>query len=194
MTENEKLPAEAEDFLRQLRSGLGRLPQDEREDILREVRSHLRDRQGSGTARLLDGFEDAQTYASRFVSEAALRGALAQGTSVELGRALLTGAKSGLFMLLTVVPIAAAQLAGGLLVISGVLKPFMPSHIGLFVDPRGGFLALGAYAGGVRAAHEVLGFWAVPLFITTGVALLWLGNRALRLLAKRKLAAARRGS
>lgn len=193
MEDKEKLPLEAEDFLRQLRSGLGTLPKDEREDILREVRSHLRDRHHKGRAPLLDGFEDAQVYASRFVSEAALRGALARGTSFELGRALLTGAKTGV-VTLAVIPVAAVELIGGLLVILGVLKPFLPAQIGLFVDAHGGLVALGAYGGNLGTLHDLLGFWAMPLFIVTGAGLVWLGNRALRFLAKHKLASARRGA
>lgn len=189
---HEELPSQAEDFLRQLRAGLASLPPDQREDVLREVRSHLRDRCDSGHSPLLEGFEDPQTYASRFVSEAALRGALAQGTSLELGKALLTGAKAGLLMLLTVVPIVAVELIGAALVVVGALKPLMPPRVGLFVDPRGQLVALGAYGGDLHGLHELLGFWAMPIFIVAGIGLLWLGNRALRLLARRKLASARR--
>ncbi|MBI5548433.1 MAG: hypothetical protein HY901_31510 [Deltaproteobacteria bacterium] len=184
------LPHEAEEFLRQLRIGLGALPEQEREDIVAELRSHLQDRHARGKT-LLEGFEDAQTYASRFVSEMALRGALARGTSFDLGRALLTGAKTGIAMLLTVVPLMAVQLIGAALVVVGALKPFMPSRVGLFVDIEGRFVALGAYGGELQGLRELLGLWAIPLFVLGGVGLLWTGNRALRFLAKRRLAATR---
>ena len=187
----ETLPSEAEEFLRQLRLGLATLPQEERDDIIAEVRSHLRDRHAKGKSPLLAGFEDAQTYASRFVSEMALRGALARGTSVELGKALLTGAATGIAMLLTVVPLVIVQLLGGALVIAGALKPFMPSRVGLFVDMEGKFVALGACGGDVGILRELLGFWAMPLFIIGGICFLWLGNRALRFLANRRLISVR---
>src|ERR1700682_6059050 len=103
------LPSATEESLRQLRQGLSGLSQVERDEILAEIRSHLRDRQGSGKP-LLEGFEDPPTYASRFVAETALRGALATGTSLGLGRAVLTGARAGLVMLLLVVPLIVVQL------------------------------------------------------------------------------------
>jgi uncharacterized membrane protein len=186
----ELLPKEAEEFLRQLRQGLASLPQAERQEIVEEIRSHLRDRQAAGEP-LLAGFEDAQTYASRFVSETALRGALAGGSSLDLGKALLTGARTGLVMLLAVVPLTVVQLIGAGLIISGALKPFMPSQVGLFLDGAGRFVALGAHAGELTGAREVLGFWAMPLFLGAGILLLFAGNRALRALARRRLQAAR---
>lgn len=185
------LPSEAEEFLRQLRLGLVTLPQEEREDIVAEVRSHLRDRHASGKEPLLEGFEGAQTFASQFLSEAALRGALARGTTFGLGKALLVGAKTGTSVLLMVVPLMALQLIGAALVVVGALKPFMPSRVGLFVDMQGRFVALGAYGGEVQGLRELLGFWAVPLFVVGGIGLLWVGNRALRLLAARRLTSMR---
>jgi uncharacterized membrane protein len=178
------LPADAELFLRKLRQGLRALPPADREEIVAEIRSHLQDRQQKGQP-LLEGFEDPEAYAATFVSEAALRGALARGASLELGRALLTSARSGFFMLLTVVPLLAVQLVGVGLVICGVLKPFMPSHVGLFLDAGGRLLVLGASSG--PSAREVLGWWSMPLFLFAGVLLLFVGNRALRALARGRL-------
>lgn len=184
------LPAEAEEFLRELRLGLAPLPREERDEIVAEVRSHFRDRRTTGKTPILAGFEDAQSYASRFVSESALQSALARGTSLELGRALLVGARTGL-MWMTVVPVVTAQLMGALLVLAGALKPFIPSRIGLFLDTRGRFVALGMYGGDTGRLHELLGYWAVPLFIAVGISLLWGGNRLLRSLAKWRLSIVR---
>ena len=185
------LPSDAEEFLRQLRQGLSPLQKVERDEILAEIRSHLRDRQQGGKP-LLEGFEDAQTYASRFLSETALRSALATGTSLPLGRALLTGARAGLSMLLLVVPLLVVQLVGAALIACGALKLFMPLRVGLFLDGAGGLVALGAYGGALGGTRELLGFWALPLFLAAGVLLVFAANRALRAVARFRLAAAAR--
>lgn len=187
----EALPTEAEAFLRQLRQGLSGLPEAEREEILAEIRSHLRDRQARSQP-LLEGFEDPQTYAASFIAETALRGALATGTSLELGRALLTGARAGLVMLLLVVPLIVLQLTGAALVFCGGLKIFLPSRVGLFVDAAGQLVALGAWGGELSGAREVLGYWSIPLFVGAGVLLVFAANRGLRALARRRLSIAGR--
>ncbi|NUP10665.1 MAG: DUF1700 domain-containing protein [Polyangiaceae bacterium] len=188
---DQTLPPEAETFLRHLRLGLDSLPREERDDIVAEVRSHLLERRANGKTPLLEGFEDPQTYASRFVSETALRDALARGTSVHLGKALLTGAATGIAMLLTVVPLLVLQLLGGALVLVGALKPFMPAHVGVFVDQQGRLVAIGAYGGDVEPLRELLGYWAIPLFVFGGIAIVWACNRALRFVATRRLGASR---
>lgn len=182
------LPEEAEKFLRDLRLGLLSLPGDERDEIVAEVRSHLADRHAAGKAALLDGFEDATTYASRFVAETALRGALARGTSLELLRALLTGARTGVLMLLTVVPLVAVQLIGAALVLVGALKPFLPARVGLFVDSANALVALGAWGGDLTGLRELLGVWSMPLFLIAGALLFWASNRLLRVVARLRLA------
>ncbi|MBK8171934.1 MAG: DUF1700 domain-containing protein [Sandaracinaceae bacterium] len=190
----ETLPSEAETFLRQLRAGLASLPRADRDDIIAEVRSHLYERHAAGKTPLLEGFENAQSYASRFAAETALRGALARGTSVDLGKALLTGATTGISMLLVVVPLAVAYMIAVALVLAGALKPIMPTRVGLFVDMQDNFVALGAYGGDMHLLRELLGFWAMPLFVLSGIVLLWICNRALRLAANRKLLSVRCGA
>jgi uncharacterized membrane protein len=179
------LPLEAEQFLQKLRVGLRRLPREERDEIVAEIRSHLLDRQASGKP-LLEGFGDGQQYAAQFVAEGALRGALIEGSSLALAQALLRGARKGAAAFV-VLPVVAVQLFGAALVACGILKPFLPSRIGLFVDGAGAFASLGIVGGDLRALHEVLGFWSIPLFLLAGIALLWGGHRVLEWLASARL-------
>jgi hypothetical protein len=181
------LPPEAERFLKQLKLGLASLSHEERADLVAELRSHLLERHTQGKRPLLEGFEDPEVYASRFVTEAALRGALARGTSVALGQALLTGARRSLWLVCCVAPLLAIQLIGALLVGIGLLKPFMPERVGLFLRPDGDLVAMGAYGGNIDGLREVLGYWAMPAFIVGGVLLLWSGNQILRSLAQWRL-------
>lgn len=184
----QSMPKEAEEYLRRLRQGLAELSADHRDEILAELRSHLAERHRRGAKDLLEGFDAPESYASEFLAESALRGAVARGTSVALGRALLIGAGNGLVRLITLAPLFLLHLIGGALVVVGALELFIPSRVGLFLDGGGQLVALGAYGGELEGTREVLGLFALPLFVLTGVALIWLANRGLRALARRRLA------
>ncbi len=182
------LPPEAERFLKEVRRGLGSLDADERDDVIEELRSHLCDRMAQGKSDLLDGFEDPATLAASFVSERALRGALSEGTPWVVARAILMSARDSLALLLTLVPLVLLQIIAFFVVLTAVLKPFSPSEFGLWVG-NGNF-----YVGrSSPSAHEVLGFWGVPILLFTGVLLFWASNRGLRALARSRLASHRLG-
>lgn len=60
-------------YLKKVRQALASLAQDEREEIIRELRSHLLDRQAQGRDNVLDGFETPERFAAAYVTESALR-------------------------------------------------------------------------------------------------------------------------
>jgi uncharacterized membrane protein len=184
---NEELPKHAEEFLRRLRAGLAGLAREEQNDIVAEIRSHLLERHAAGRAELLDGFESAEAYAARFLAEHELASAVARGTSVALGRALLVGARDTLGVLLLVVPLLVLDLIALAFVVVGALKVLLPDHVGLFLDVSGRFKGLGLLRGPFDGLHEVLGWWAVPLFIVPGIVVVWTCNRGLRALARWRL-------
>ena len=183
------LPEYAEKFLRQLRQGLGSLGAQEREEIIAELRAHLLDRQAQGKTDLLSGFETAEDLAATFVSENALRGALAQGTSWALARALLISARDSIATFLLFLPLVLLQLCAFGFVFFAALKPFMPKQIGLWVGD--GNFYVGGNSGNNPAVHEVLGWWGVPVLAISGIFLFSVSNRAMRALAKRRLRPAR---
>lgn len=178
-----ELPQAAEDFLKKVRQGLGTLGHAERDEIVNELRAHLLDRQAQGKVDVLDGFEPPEMLASNFVAEYALRGALAQGTSWALGRALLIAARDSLLGLFVLVPLLLAQITALCFLVTAALKPFMP-EMGLWVG-QGNF-----YVGvnnGNPAIREVLGWWGVPVLAISGVLLFWISNRAMRALVRWRL-------
>lgn len=187
------LPGEAERYLTSLERALGPLPAPERAEILEELRSHLADRAAQGTPDLLAGFEAPEAYAAAFVRERALAGALAQGTSWAVGRALLAGAgKLGWWY--AVLVLGVLHLYGVTFLALAVAKTFFPSRVGLFVG--GGTLAFGAFFGDpvhADGAFEVLGWWAIPLFVALGALILWAANGTLRALGRWRLARMRSG-
>jgi uncharacterized membrane protein len=180
------LPVEVEQYLRRLRLSLAALPEGERDEIVAEIRSHLEERQRRGASALLDGFDPPEVYASHFLSERALADALARGTSLALGRALLVGVRESLLSVLVVVPVALGMFVGVGLIACALLKPFFPAKVGLFCKPHGNVFFLG-FSATADGANEILGWWAIPAFLVTGVLVLWAGNRALRALARRRL-------
>lgn len=180
---------DVQDYLRRLGQCLNALPADQRDDILAELGSHFEEARASGRTDVLRGFDAPEDYAGQFLAETELRGALARGTSLALGRSLLVGARNTLVVLFAVVPLGFLHVLGVIFVGLGVLKPFFPAQIGAFSDAKGGF-AIGFFSG-TESMHEHLGFSAVPLFCIGGILVFWLANRALRWLAHRRLASLR---
>lgn len=178
------LPDYAERFLRELRQGLGSLPAQERDEIVAELHIHLLDRQAQGKTELLAGFETPEDLAASFVSENALRGALARGTSWALGRALLISARDRILTFLLFLALVLLHICAFVLVFAAALKPFMPKQIGLWVG--NGHFFVGA-SDGNPAVHEVLGRWGIPVLAISGIFLFWISNRAMRAVARRRL-------
>jgi len=174
-----ELPREAEAFLRDLERHLSPLPEAERRDIAAEIRSHLADRAARGAGDLLKPFGTAAAYAAAFREERALTRALASGSSLDIGRTLLRGARR-IGWWYAVAALGLVQVLGAGLLILSVLKIFLPQRIGVFVGPR--VFALGAYSGDAPAV-EILGRWAIPAFAVLGVAALYGAHLMLRLLA-----------
>ena len=180
-----RLPVEAERFLGRLEQALGPLPPGERQEIVEEIRSHLSERAAQGATELLTGFDDPEAYAATFVQERALAGALAGGGSWAVGRALLSGARR-IGWWYVVLVLGVLHLYGAVFLLLAVLKPIFPASVGLFVG--GSHVAFGAIFGEALSGRaELLGWWAIPLFVALGVPLLWGANWTLRALGHWRL-------
>lgn len=186
-----QLPPPAEEFLKRVRQGLATLSQTERDEIINELRAHMLDRQAQGNSDVLAGFEPAEVLASNFVTEYALRGALARGTSWALGRALLIAARDSVLGLFVVLPLVLVQICAFLFLVTALLKPFMPYEMGLWVG--GGNFYVGVNNGN-PAIREVLGWWGVPVLAVSGVILFWISNRAMRALVRWRLRSSTKAS
>jgi len=169
------LPKQAEEYLKQVRQGLASLGQDERDDIVAELRSHLLDRQAQGRANLLEGFGSAERFAASFVIQSALRSALVQGTSWSLGRALFIAARDSVLVLFGLLPLLLAQFVALGFLVCAALKPFFPDQLGLWVGPHAFFI--GTTSGNTPDIHQVDGWWVFPAVAVAGVLLFWLSNR-----------------
>ena len=176
-------------FLRKVRQGLASLPTAEREEIVAELRADLLERQARGDADPLRGFGSPEKLAAEFVGEYTLRGALAQGTSWALGRALCVAGRDSGRALLALLPLLLLQLTALSLLLSAALKPFLRDHVGLWMGGGVFFIGVSAERG---ATHEVLGWWSLPIFALAGGLLFWWSNRAMMALVRWRLRAGRR--
>lgn len=181
------LPPSAQNYLRRLHFALAELSANERDEIVAEIQTHFQERQAQGKQNMLEGFESPEDYAARFIAERALTGALVKGTSVALGRSLLISRLSAVTNYLLVVPIFLIQLFAILLLFAATIKPILPNHVGLFLDYRGEFSALGVVGGLPEGSREIWGWWTIPIFVGAGLLLLWCSNRILRKLAQWRL-------
>jgi hypothetical protein len=175
-----------DEFLKRFESALAPLPAEERTDLVAEIGGHLREREKGGAGDPLAGFGGPEEYAKSFLSERELAGALEKGGSVRLLRALARAARGGAEAV-SVLALLLLHLFGLAFLACGVAKVVAPSHTGLFVDADGSLRNLG-FSGGYPGAHEVLGWWSLPLFLLAGAAILWGANRLLRTVVRRRLA------
>ncbi len=157
----EPLASDAEDYLRRLRGCLSTLEANERDEIVAEVRAHFAERLAQGHANVVTKFDPPETYAGSFIEESSLSRAVARGSSLALGKALLLGLQRGAETLLVVVPLVLVQVSAFVLLVLGVLKPFFFENIGVYV--RGGAFTLGFVSDPRRAgrAARVVGGAAV---------------------------------
>ena len=179
-----ELPADAERFLKEVRRGLGALDQAQRDDVVDELRSHLRERVQQGKQNLLEGFEDPSLLAATFVSEHALSSALAVGTPWAHARAIAGSTRDSLLLLSALVSLVLVQIVAFFVVLTAGLKLFAPGDYGLWVGPDSVFVGRST-----DNTTEVLGAWGSPVLLVVGVLLFWSSARGLRALARSRLAA-----
>ena len=181
--------AAADAYLRKVRQGLASLPEPEREETLAELRSHLLERLDQGSTDPLLGFDSPEQFAAEFVAEYALRGALAQGTSWALGRALFIAGRDGALSLLVLFPLLMLQLCALVLLVAAALKPFLPDQVGVWVG--GGNFSVGIGHGNA-ARHEMLGWWSILVFALAGGLLFWVSSQAMMALVRGRLRSGQR--
>lgn len=134
---------EIESFLRAFRQGLAAVPADIRDDLVKEMRSHLEERLERGQLQLANDFGSPEEYASQFVQEQLLGTAIVRARPWELLLALLGAIRAASVAIFLVLPLAVIELIGLALVLIGLSKPLASTHIGLFRLANGSFGGLG---------------------------------------------------
>lgn len=149
-------------WLRQLGWALARLPTAERDEIIRETRSHIEERlaEGHPVESVLAGFGDADRYARQFMEEMEAYEALGSQRSGDLALFVLGQAHRNAFAAGALLLVTALGGVGLVALVIAILKIADPAHTGLWQGPD--FTFLGVINQPVEA-QEVLGFWLLPL-------------------------------
>ena len=165
-------------YVQAMYRALAPLPKEERDEIVHETESHLLDRVSAGSplAKVTDELGDPVIYARRFVENHRVDMALASGSAWHMLRAAgsLIGRGSAAFVGFPIFLVLFTTSIG--LVLAALLKPFAPSHVGLWAAPDS--LTLGWEQTPGPGYRELLGWWIVVIGLVGG-SLLYLISRRL---------------
>ncbi len=184
-------------YLTTLRRALKGLPTSECDEIVSEIRVHLQDaiqQPGAHIDSVISHLGPARELAAQYRENLLL-----QRTARALSPLLILQAvwRLARISVLGFVYLMLALLGygtGAVMILSAFLKPVFPRHIGLWVGPgvfNFGVHDAGPYDGGVglllvtgSPAHDVLGWWYIPVALAIGAFFVWATTRLIRKLAQ----------
>jgi hypothetical protein len=191
-----------EGFLHDLRARLAGLPAAEVDEIVAELRSHVRDSAGAdptgrAVAAVLERLGPPAELAAQFATERLLARAQHSGSPWLLLRGLYRGAGIGIAGGAALLALVVGYVAAASLLVAALMKPFAPDRVGLW---RLGSDELSLRLGLAPAlppprGEELLGWWIVPLGLLAAAAASWItagfGRWAIRRFRRAPLAGAR---
>ena len=184
MSSSEKLQRKIDAYLSELRRSLGELPAEDVQEILREIRGHILERaEASGElndaklVEILTALGRPDQIAPAYQAEAVVRTARASASPVLILRGVFRWAMLSAWGFALFVAGLVGYSLGVALLVAGVGKIFFPAKIGGWLSPRG--FSIGTLSD-MPGAHEVLGWWLVPLGIVGGALAVILTTRFLR--------------
>jgi hypothetical protein len=180
---------EIEIYVRRLMCALQPLPAEDRAAIASEIRGHLADcaARGEGALpRALDGMGVPELLGRSYVEEYRLAGALEKGSPVRLLAIVLGLAMRGLGGFFGGLSVLALYLVGASFFLVAGAKLVEPANVGMWIAPNYFSFAI-LDAGPPISAHEMLGYWIVPLSVLLGIGCLVGGTRLLHLIGRQIL-------
>ena len=184
--------AEVERWLSRLGWALNHLPPHERDDIVRETRSHIEDRVASGASlqQVLSGFGPAERHARRFVDEIQACEALGSQRVGDLARFVANRAHRSVGAAIALLALILLTILAGITVVVVGLKIVDPVHAGLWTGPGQTFIGI---IDDPQAGREILGLWLFPAAAVV-LTLIFIAGRLLLSLVVPRLAPQRPGS
>jgi len=179
----------SETYLGQLKAALDGVPRSERDEILREIRAHIldsvetasnRDVAAEKVLRLLGA---PQELAERYRTEYQLSRASHSLSPLFLLRTTWRWAKLGMRGILAFLLALFGYTIALSLIVAILLKPFMPSRVGMWVGSEG--LNIGVPSHPERM-HELLGSWFVPVIAVLAFAFAVGTTQALRWVIRKR--------
>jgi HAAS domain-containing protein len=171
-----------DNYLGKLRQCLPNMSAADREEIVREISVHIREcaqEPNSSIDEILKRLGSAESLASQYGQDRLIRHASRSVSPVLILRATLSLAQRGLEGFALFLGTLVGYAAGGALVLTAMLKPIFPAHVGLWIGP--GVFNFGfhvpRYSDPVR---EVLGHWYIPAALWLGFSLICLTTYGIR--------------
>jgi hypothetical protein len=168
-----------ERYLLRLRTALGRMPDAEKAEILSDIRNHIEERlsdassgQAEIVAETIAALGSPESLAASFHRERLMARASVSPAPGLLLHATFQWALTGLRGFVAFLALLLGYSLGAGFLACAVLKPFLPTHIGLWVDPPA--FSLGYISPDWHGARELLGWWIIPIGYSVGpLFLIW---------------------
>lgn len=179
------------DYLAQLRTALTGVTLSEREDIVEEIRMHIRERLAdpqAGLDAVLAGLGPADELAQQYRTGMLVQRARTSRSPFVILRAALRWATMGIEGFVVFVVALVGYFTGGAWILLALIKPFLPQYTGLWVGPNqfGFSVRFGAtMTNPASPVHEVLGWWLIPICLVLGSLSLVLTTKLLQYLMGR---------
>ena len=175
-----------EEYLDTLRASLESITISQREEIVREIGAHIRDSAelpDVAIAEILARLGSPEKLALEYRDGILIRQAGRSYSPFLLMKAAMRVGTRGFFGILVFLSVLFGYVLGGGLILTGFVKPLLPTHVGLFYGPHSyGFGVF--FPGAEIGERELLGWWYIPIAITAGSLLVvvtsWIIRRFLR--------------
>ena len=161
-------------YLARLRAALTGMTLAEREDIVEEIRMHIRERSSdpqTGVEEILAGLGSADELAQQYRTGLLVQKARHSISPLLLLRATLRWATTGVEGFLVFIIALWGYGMGVSFLLLALLKPFFPKYTGLWIGP-GEFnfsFRMGAtMTNPASPVHELLGWWLIPVCLVIG--------------------------
>jgi uncharacterized membrane protein len=181
-----------ETYQTRLEAGLRGVAVEEKTEILREIRAHILDSiagaadQDAATSRVLRLLGEPEELAARYRTESLLTRASRSYSPWLLLRTSWRWAKLGMRGIIAFFVAVFGYLTAFALTLCLLLKPILPSRVGVWVGPQ----ALNVGIAGNPGMHEILGAWFVPIIALFAFAFAVGTTQALRWLIRKRSPAA----
>lgn len=179
------------DYLAQLRKSLSGMTISEREDIVEEIRMHIRERLSSSQIALdsvLAGLGPAEELGQQYRTGLLVQRAQKSISPLVILRATLRWATMGVEGFLVFCIALLGYATGVAFLLLALMKPFFPTHTGLWVGPdqfNFSFRMGATMTNPTPPVHEVLGWWLIPVCLVIGSLSLALTTKLLQFLMRR---------
>lgn len=179
MTDNTRVPDDPVSlYMLKLRKALAGLPAEDIEEILRELRGHIAERAaevdfaqkgGAPVERILSKLGTPEYIGSLYRADTLAARARASFSPALIILTTLSWATKTILGFVAFIIGFAGYAIGLALVVLALLKPILPSHIGLWITRHG--MQMGYQ---ISRAHgtELLGWWIIPIDLVVGAAFL----------------------